>query len=116
MPPVNTTDQAQENRSYVRARLSQAQPEFAAVLGVVEQQLACPVYGGTTARRHDGQPPAAESSPFYLAARASCERPAGEALCERPAGEPLWDAINEAVRQRRPADRPTGRGRASEPV
>jgi hypothetical protein len=34
------TDQARQNRAYVRSLLAEKQPDFAAVLEIVEQQLS----------------------------------------------------------------------------
>lgn len=40
------TDQAQENRRYVRRLLKEKQPGFAAVLESVEQELRCHTWWG----------------------------------------------------------------------
>ena len=38
-----STHRARENSEYVRRRLAEAQPEFAALLESLEAELACPV-------------------------------------------------------------------------
>jgi hypothetical protein len=44
--PVAQRERAEENRAYVRRRLWEREPEFAAALAAAERSFSCPVCSG----------------------------------------------------------------------